>query len=69
MTVKLDLMRDQAEALYHAAIYKMRREPIRSHLWEAAINIRVSCGMHHSSANPVNDAINAVDADIKKENK
>lgn len=45
MTVKTVWMRDEAEALYDAAIYKMQRESLRSHLWEAAWQIRIACGM------------------------
>lgn len=67
MTVTVVLMRDEAEQLYDAAVYKMRRETLRSHLWEAARALRLACGMHHTSSDPEGDAIDALDADIESE--
>ena len=64
MTVETTFTRDDAEALYDAAIYKMRRTSTRAHLWEAAVSIRVACGMHAKSDDPVRDAIAAVNSQI-----
>jgi len=64
MTVKIELTRDEAEELYDAAIYKMRRTSMRAHLWSAAVDLRVACGMHAASDTPDIDAIGVVNEQI-----
>lgn len=62
MTVPTEWTRDEAKALYDAAIYKMQREPERGHLWDATWQLRIRCGMSDNSY----EAMHEVDAAIEK---
>ena len=64
MTVTVKLMRSEAEVLYYAAVSQMLTTGDRAHLWTAAINLRVDCGMHVCSENPYTDAVNQLKKDL-----
>lgn len=74
MTVKLgEWSRDHAEALYDAAIFKMIQTEERGHLYGAAVQLRLDCGMHGTvTASELvkqsGDAINKVNEAIGESN-
>lgn len=64
--VRLEMTRDAAEALYDAAIERMARCKTYGHLYEAAMTIRLGCGMNKGE-NAGLEAALQIDKDILRE--
>ena len=64
--IKLCLLRAEAEALYHAAIEKLARER-EYHLYEAAVCVRLECGMSKTDEDAIARVDEAIMARIKED--